>query len=165
MPVVTENFDMEKYPHVDALMANVQGVFMTSVSLVEYPHFPWISLLGVVNGPLKNEKSWQNLPKSRNFAQPTNGSRSLRFCVCRSHTCFSIKSLNFFVSVSDFRMPVWASRRVSDLPFATPFTANVQAVFMSSVSFVKYPVLHAPLPPPPPATALFIYPYKLKCYK
>lgn len=30
MPVVTENFDMEKYPHVDALIANVQGVFLTS---------------------------------------------------------------------------------------------------------------------------------------
>ena len=60
----------------------------------------------VVNGPLKNEKSRQILPKSRNLAQPNNGSQSLRFCVCRSHICFSIKSLNFSVSVSDFKVPV-----------------------------------------------------------
>ena len=52
-----------------------------------------LRVLGVVNGPLKNEKSRQILSKSRNLAQPTNGSRSLRFCVCRSHICFSIKSL------------------------------------------------------------------------
>ena len=38
----------------------------------------------VVNGPLKNEKSQQILLKSRNLAQPTNGSQSLRFCVCQS---------------------------------------------------------------------------------
>ena len=67
-------------------------------------------LLGVVNGPLKNEKSRQILPKSRNIAQPPKGSRSLRFCVCQSHICFSIKSLHFFVSGSDFKMPVSASR-------------------------------------------------------
>ena len=76
--------------------------------------------LGVVNGPLKNEKSQQILPKSRSLAQPSNGSQSLRFCVCWSHICFSIKSLNFSVLVSDFKMPVLASRRVSDLPFASP---------------------------------------------
>ena len=67
------------------------------------------NIIGVVNGPLKNEKSWQILPKSRNLAQPTNGSQSFRFCVCWSHICFSIKSLNFSVSVSDFKMPVSAS--------------------------------------------------------
>ena len=69
------------------------------------------NIIGVVNGPLKSEKSRQNsIPKSRNLAQPTNGSRSLRFCVCRSHICFSIKSLKFSVSaVSDFKMPVSAS--------------------------------------------------------
>ena len=33
---------------------------------------------------------------------------------------FSIKSLNVSVSVSDFKMPISASRQVSDLPFATP---------------------------------------------
>ena len=65
--------------------------------------------IGVVNSPLKNEKSWQILPKSRNLAQPTNGSQSLRFCVCRSHICFSIKSLHFFVSGLDFKMPVSVS--------------------------------------------------------
>ena len=76
--------------------------------------------LGVVNGPLKNETSRQILPKSRNLAQPINGSRSLRFCVCRSHICFSIKSLQVFILDLDFKMPVLASRRVSDLAFATP---------------------------------------------
>ena len=81
--------------------------------------------LGVVNGPLKNEKTRQILPKSRNLAQPTNGpnvSQSLRFCAWRSHICFSVKSLSFSGSVSDFKMPVSAPRRVSDLPFATPRT-------------------------------------------
>ena len=33
----------------------------------------------------------------------------VRFCVCWSHIYFSIKSLNFSVSVSDFKMPVSAS--------------------------------------------------------
>ena len=60
----------------------------------------------MVNGPPKNE-SRQILSKSQNLAEPTNGSRSLRFCVCRSQICFSITSLHFFVSGSD-------------LPFATP---------------------------------------------
>ena len=54
----------------------------------------------------ENEKSRQILPKSRNLAQATHGSRSLRFCVCRSHICFSIKLLHFFDSGSDFKMPV-----------------------------------------------------------
>ena len=76
-------------------------------------------MLGVVNGPPKNSR--QILSKSRNLAEPTNGSRSLRFCVCRSHICFSIKSLHFFVSGSDFKMPASASRRVSDLPIATSY--------------------------------------------
>ena len=59
----------------------------------------------------ENEKSRQILPKSRNLAQATHGSRSLRFCVCRSHICFSIKLLHFFDSGSDFKMPVSASLR------------------------------------------------------
>ena len=63
----------------------------------------------VVNSPLKNEKSRQILLKSRNLAQPTNGSRNIRFCVYRSHICFSIKSLHFFISDSDFKMPISAS--------------------------------------------------------
>ena len=58
----------------------------------------------------ENKKSRQILPKSRNLAQPTNGSQSLRFCVYRSHICFSIKSLHFFISGSDFKMPVSSSR-------------------------------------------------------
>ena len=73
-----------------------------------------------MNGPLKNGKSRQILPKSRNLAQPTNGSRNLRFCVCWSHICFSIKSLHFFVLDSDVKMPVLMSWQVSDLPFTTP---------------------------------------------
>ena len=83
-------------------------------------HFKGQVHVGVVIGPLKNEKSRQILPKSRNLAQPSNGSRSLRFCVCRSHICFSIKSLNFPASVSDFKMPVSVSQRVLNLPFITP---------------------------------------------
>ena len=51
----------------------------------------------------------QILPKSWSLAQPSNGSQSLRYYVCWSHICFSIKSLNFSVSVSDFKMPVSAS--------------------------------------------------------
>ena len=72
-----------------------------------------------MNGPLKNEKSWQILPKSLNLTQPTYGSRSLKICVCQSHIYFFIKSLHF-VSDSDFKMLVSASWRVSDLPFTTP---------------------------------------------
>ena len=71
--------------------------------------------LGVVNGPLKNKKSLQILPKSRNLAQ-----KCLRFYVRHSHRCFSIKSLNFSVLVSDCKVPILASLRVSDLPFAPP---------------------------------------------
>ena len=77
----------------------------------------------MVNGPLKNEKSRQILPKSQNLTEPTNGSWSLRFCVCESHICFSIKS-HFSISGLDFKMPVSASRLVSDLPFATPKFAH-----------------------------------------
>lgn len=33
MPLVTESFDLEKYAHVDALMANCQGLFFSNVSL------------------------------------------------------------------------------------------------------------------------------------
>ena len=40
-----------------------------------------------MNGPLKNEKSRQILPKSQNLAQPTNGSQSL------SHNTFSSRAL------------------------------------------------------------------------
>ena len=77
----------------------------------------------VVNGPLKNRSlgKFEFCPSLGISAQPTSGSRNLRFCVCRSHICFSIKSLvTLFVSGSDFKMPVSASWRVSDLPFATP---------------------------------------------
>ena len=46
-------------------------------------------ILGVVNGPLINEKSRQILPKSWNLTQPSNGSWSLFsesfLGVCRSH--------------------------------------------------------------------------------
>ena len=80
--------------------------------------------VGGVNGPLKNEKSRQILPKSRNLTQPTYGSWSLRFCVCRSHICFSIKSLNLSISVSDFKMLVSASQQISDLLFATPYSVS-----------------------------------------
>jgi len=31
MPIVTEDFDMEKYAHVDCLLANFQGVFLFQV--------------------------------------------------------------------------------------------------------------------------------------
>ena len=41
---------------------------------------------GVVNRPLKIEKSRQILPKSRTLAQHSNGSWSLRFCVDLSVT-------------------------------------------------------------------------------
>ena len=86
-------------------------------------------MLGVVNGPPK--KSQQILSNSQNLLEFTNGSWSLRFCVCRSHTCFSVKSLHFFVSGSDFKMPVSASRRVLDLPFATPHV--ISESFLSCV--------------------------------
>lgn len=33
MPIVTERFDLEKYAHVDAMLANFQGVFMSDVRL------------------------------------------------------------------------------------------------------------------------------------
>ena len=73
-----------------------------------------------MNGPLKNKKSRQILPKSRNLHNLVVDLGVSDFVsVGRSHICFSIKSLNFSVSGSDFKMPVYASRRVSDLPFAT----------------------------------------------
>ena len=78
--------------------------------------FFWWPFMCSVRRLYKSGGEW-----SRNLAQTTNGSRSLRFCVCRSHICFSIKSLHFFVSGSDFRKPVSTSRRVSDLPFAAPY--------------------------------------------
>ena len=34
MPIVTEDFDMEKYVYVDCLLANFQGVFLFQVKLV-----------------------------------------------------------------------------------------------------------------------------------
>ena len=91
-------------------------------------------VIGVVNGPMKNEKSRQILSKSRNLAQPSNGSRSLRFCICQSYICFSIKSLNFSVSVLDFKMSVSASRRVSNfsLPFATPIVTATFSKYMAN---------------------------------
>ena len=73
----------------------------------------------------KNWESRQILPKSRNLAELSNGSRILRFCVCRSHICFPIKSLHFFISGSDFKMPVSASRRVSDFTIRHPNCTNL----------------------------------------
>ena len=35
MPFVIEDFDMERYVHVDALVANFQGVFLNTVRLAE----------------------------------------------------------------------------------------------------------------------------------
>ena len=68
------------------------------------------------NGPFKNEKVSENSTKSRNLAQPTNGSRSLRFApvghvfaFLSSHYAFSPRA----------RILKRQSRRVSDLPFAT----------------------------------------------
>ena len=72
----------------------------------------------MVNGPLKIGKSRQILPKSRNLAKLSNGSRSLRFCAI-GHI-YAFLSSHFSASVSDFKMPVSASRRVSGLAFATP---------------------------------------------
>ena len=46
----------------------------------EEKHILNFIIWGMVNGPLKNGKSWQILPKSWNLAEPTNGSWSLRFC-------------------------------------------------------------------------------------
>ena len=34
MPIVTEDFNIEKYAHVDALLANFQGVFLNQVNSV-----------------------------------------------------------------------------------------------------------------------------------
>ena len=34
MPIVTEDFNIEKYAHVDALLANFQGVFLNQVTSV-----------------------------------------------------------------------------------------------------------------------------------
>ena len=73
----------------------------------------------VVNGPLKNEKSWQILFKSRNLTQPTNGSQSLRFCVSLTHLLFyQVATLS--ILGSDFKMLVLTSWRILDLSFATP---------------------------------------------
>lgn len=36
MPIVTERFDLEKYAHVDALLANFQGVFLNDVRLKKF---------------------------------------------------------------------------------------------------------------------------------
>ena len=86
--------------------------------------------------------SQQILPKSWNLAQHSNGSQSLSFCVCQSHICFSIKSLNFSVLVSDFKMPVSASQRVLDLPFAT----STYVAYQQNINFLV-PVLEVCTPP------------------
>ena len=39
---------------------------------------------------------------------------------------FSVRSLHFFVSSSDFKMPVSASWRVLDLPFTIPYIVNIK---------------------------------------
>ena len=50
--------------------------------------------------------------------------------------CFSIKSLNFSVSVLDFKMPVSASQRVSDLPFTTPYRCIMTCVLKIQNTFI-----------------------------
>ena len=89
---------------------------------------------------MKNEKYREIPPKSWNLAQPNNWSRSFRFCACGSHICFSVKSLNFSVSVLDFKMPVSASRRVTDLPFATPNLGfyHLNSVFMDVTIYYRH---------------------------
>ena len=72
---------------------------------------PAAKTLGVVNGPPKIESLGKFYPSLvQNLPELSNGSRSLRFCVCWSHIC----------SGSDFKLPVSVSQRVSNLPFATP---------------------------------------------
>ena len=47
MPFVIEDFDMERYVHVDALVANFQGVFLNTVRLAE-----------LQNGIKKGQERW-----------------------------------------------------------------------------------------------------------
>ena len=57
--------------------------------------------------------------------------------VCWSHICFSIKSLNFSFSVLDFKVPVSASGRVSDLPFTTP-TSEIRMLVSKSTRNAQF---------------------------
>ena len=67
------------------------------------------SIMGVVNGPLKNENLTKLYP-SLGIPQNLLMGLGVSDFVFVSHTmCFSIKSLKFSVSVSDFKMPISAS--------------------------------------------------------
>ena len=77
----------------------------------------------------------QILPKSRNLAQPTNGSRSLRFCVCWSHICFFIKSLTF---PSRSRILKCQSQRLGEsLIYHLPPLQTILTRVISSYKFFK----------------------------
>ena len=79
--------------------------------------YAWCGILGVVMVLWKMRslgKFYPSLGISHNLI--LNGSRSLRFCICRTHSCFSIKSLHFLVSGSDFKTQVSVS-----LGFATRY--------------------------------------------
>ena len=105
---------------VGILSCLIYRVSISAVLSEIHVHCRVSTIQGVVNGPLKSVESRQVLPKSGNLAKPTNGSRSLRFCICRSHICFSIKSLHFFILGLDFKMPVSASQQVSDFTIRHP---------------------------------------------
>ena len=77
--------------------------------------------VGVVSVPMKNESLGKFYPSLGILQNLLMGLRVSDF-VSVGHIimCFSIKSLHFFVSGSDFKVPVSASWQVSDLPFATP---------------------------------------------
>ena len=87
-------------------------------------------ILGVVNGPLKNEKSRKFYPSLGISHNLLKGLGISDFGVCWPHICFSIKSLHFFVSGSDFKTPV------SNLPFATPYN-----ILWLKIDFKGLPVL------------------------
>ena len=77
--------------------------------------------------------------------------------------CFSIKSLKFSVSVSDFKMPVSASQRVSDLPFATPYIDTL-TVYKSHVLYRLYMCSILKFCTGLPTKGLTIYPlYNICC--
>ena len=58
-----------------------------------------VSKEGVVNGLLKNKKSWQILPMSRNLAQPPKGSRTESQILC-----LSVSNLLFYQVTTLFRL-------------------------------------------------------------
>jgi len=64
MPFVIEMFDMEKYPHVDALLANCQGVFLNSVRprLLGGVH-GYLFILGLHCHAMKNKNANHSIQK------------------------------------------------------------------------------------------------------